>query len=151
VRPSPNLPNDQAINLYASLCLFEGTNVSVGRGTEKQFQIYGSPFIKDKAFSFIPQPNFGAKDPLHKGVPCYGENLENTEKLKQLEIKWLIDAFNSTENKTDFFNNFFIKLSGTSELKTQIELGLSEADIRASWQDGLEAFKAMRKKYLIYE
>jgi uncharacterized protein YbbC (DUF1343 family) len=151
VRPSPNLPNDQAINLYASLCLFEGTNVSVGRGTEKQFQIYGSPFIKDKAFTFIPQPNFGAKDPLHKGVPCYGENLENAEKLKQLEIKWLIDAFNSTENKTDFFNNFFIKLSGTSELKTQIELGLSEADIRASWQDGLEAFKAMRKKYLIYE
>lgn len=150
VKPSPNLPNDQAINLYASLCLFEGTNVSVGRGTEKQFQIYGSPFLPKSNFSFIPKPNFGAKDPVYNGVECYGEDLSAVAKVKQLELKWLIKAYNETTDKTKFFNSYFTKLAGTKKLQQQIETGVSEKEIRKSWEKGLTAFKKMREKYLIY-
>ena len=151
VKPSPNLPNDQAINLYASLCLFEGTNVSVGRGTEKQFQIYGSPFLPKSDFSFTPIPNFGAKEPMHKNQLCNGEDLSSIQKIKQLELKWLIKAYQSTTDKNKFFNSFFTKLAGTKKLQQQIEAGTSEAEIRKSWKKGLNDFKAMRKKYLIYE
>jgi uncharacterized protein YbbC (DUF1343 family) len=150
VKPSPNLPNDQSINLYASLCFFEGTNVSSGRGTEKQFQIYGSPFLQKMDFSFTPKPNFGAKDPMHNGKLCYGEDLTQIEKVKQLELKWLIKAYNSTSDKSKFFNNFFVKLAGTKKLQQQIEAGISETEIRKSWEKGLSDFKLMRKKYLIY-
>lgn len=106
VKPSPNLPNDQSINLYASLCLFEGTNVSVGRGTEKQFQIYGSPFLPKSKFKFTPKPNFGSKDPVFKNQLCFGEDLSNIPKVKQLELKWLLKAFNKTKEKSSFFNAF---------------------------------------------
>ena len=152
VKPSPNLPNDQSINLYASLCLFEGTNVSVGRGTEKQFQIYGSPFLTKKSFdfSFTPKPNFGAKDPMHNGKECFGEDLTSYPKLTQLELKWVIKAYQNTADKTTFFNAFFTKLAGTKKLQTQIENGVSENKIRQSWQKDLTAFKKMRTKYLIY-
>ena len=150
VKPSPNLPNDQAINLYASLCLFEGTNVSVGRGTEMQFQIYGSPFLPKSDFSFTPIPNFGAKDPVYNGKLCYGEDLSKIEKVTQLELKWLIKAYNSTADKSKFFNDFFVKLAGTKKLREQIEKGVSETEIRKSWRKGLNEFKEMRKKYLIY-
>lgn len=150
VKPSPNLPNDQAINLYASLCLFEGTNVSVGRGTEMQFQIYGSPFLPKSDFNFTPIPNFGAKDPVYNGKLCYGEDLSKIEKVTQLELKWLIKAYNSTADKSKFFNDFFIKLAGTKKLREQIEAGISETEIRKSWEKGLNEFKEMRKKYLIY-
>jgi uncharacterized protein YbbC (DUF1343 family) len=150
VRPSPNLPNDQAINLYASLCLFEGTNVSVGRGTEKQFQIYGSPYLPKNEFSFIPAPNLGSKNPLYKGITCFGEDLSSHSKIHELELKWLLKAYHSTEDKTKFFNPFFTKLAGTKTLQLQIEEGLSEKKIRKSWKIGIEQFKEMRKKYLIY-
>lgn len=150
-KPSPNLPNDQSINLYASLCLFEGTNVSMGRGTETQFQIYGSPFLKNTTFSFTPKPNFGAKDPLYNGKECFGEDLTKYPKLKQLEIKWLIKAYQNTSDKTKFFNAFFTKLAGTKKLQQQIESGVSETEIRKTWQKDLEAFKKMRTKYLIYK
>lgn len=150
LKPSPNLPNDQSINLYASLCLFEGTNVSMGRGTEKQFQIYGSPFLKKTGFSFTPKPNFGAKDPVYNGKECFGEDLTSYPKLKQLELKWLIKAYQNTSDKTKFFNGFFTKLAGTKKLQHQIESGVSEKDIRESWKKDLEAFKTMRKQYLIY-
>lgn len=150
VKPSPNLPNDQSINLYASLCLFEGTNVSVGRGTGKQFQIYGSPFLPKSKFKFTPKPNFGAKDPVFKNQLCFGEDLSNIPKVKQLELKWLLKAFNKTKDKSSFFNTFFIKLTGTQKLQEQIEANLSEAEIRKSWLKGLNDFKEMRKKYLIY-
>lgn len=150
VKPSPNLPNSQAINLYASLCFFEGTNVSVGRGTEKQFQIYGSPFLPKSDFSFVPQPNLGAKDPMHNGKTCYGEDLSKIEKVKQLELKWLIKAYQTTSDKTKFFNDFFTKLAGTKKLQQQIEAGTSEAEIRKSWNAGLVNFKKMRNQYLIY-
>jgi uncharacterized protein YbbC (DUF1343 family) len=152
VKPSPNLPNDQAINLYASLCFFEGTNVSVGRGTEKQFQIYGSPFLPENEFdfSFTPKPNFGAKDPVHNGKLCFGEDLTKIKKVNQLELKWLLKAYSKTTDKTVFFNDFFTKLAGTKKLREQIEAGMTEKEIRKTWQEGLEQFKRMRKKYILY-
>jgi uncharacterized protein YbbC (DUF1343 family) len=152
VKPSPNLPNDQSINLYASLCFFEGTNVSVGRGTEKQFQIYGSPFLPESKFdfSFTPQPNFGAKDPVHNGKVCFGEDLTEIKKVNRLELKWLLKAYENTSDKTVFFNDFFTKLAGTKKLREQIEAGMTEKEIRKTWQEGLEQFKEVRKKYLIY-
>ena len=149
-RPSPNLPNDQAINLYASLCFFEGTNVSVGRGTNKQFQIYGSPFLPNTGFSFTPEPNLGAKEPMHKDAICYGEDLSTIEPVNQIELKWLIRAYNTTEDKTKFFNPFFTKLAGTQMLQHQIEEGISERKIKKSWKPGLDQFKEIRKKYLLY-
>lgn len=149
-KPSPNLPNDHAINLYASLCLFEGTNVSVGRGTDKQFQIYGSPYLTQNHFSFVPRPNLGAKDPLYNGRECCGEDLSEIPKVQQLELKWLIKSYRETENPPAFFNSFFTKLAGTKKLQQQIESGISEEEIRSSWVKGLEEFKAMRQKYLIY-
>lgn len=151
VKPSPNLPNDKSINLYASLCFFEGTNVSVGRGTDKQFQIFGSPFLKNMDYSFTPKPNLGAKDPLHNGKVCYGRDLSEVENVNRLELKWLIEAYQNTQDKTKFFNNFFIKLAGTSKLQQQIEQGLSEVEIRKSWEKDLEAFRKTRDKYLIYK
>lgn len=150
VKPSPNLPNDQAINLYASLCLFEGTNVSMGRGTEKQFQIYGSPYLTKTNFSFTPKPNFGAKDPLYNGKECFGEDLTSYPKLKQLELKWLLKAYQNTTDKSKFFNAFFTKLAGTKKLQQQIESGVSEKAIRESWKKDLQAFQIIRKPYLIY-
>jgi uncharacterized protein YbbC (DUF1343 family) len=149
-KPSPNLPNDQSINLYASLCLFEGTNVSMGRGTEKQFQIYGSPYLTKTNFSFAPKPNFGAKDPLYNGKECFGEDLTMYPKLTRLELKWLIKAYQNTSDKTKFFNPFFTKLAGTKKLQQQIESGISEDKIRKTWHKDLESFKKMRMKYLLY-
>jgi uncharacterized protein YbbC (DUF1343 family) len=137
--------------LYTSLCLFEGTNVSVGRGTEKQFQIYGSPFLPKSDFSFTPIPNFGAKEPLYKNELCYGEDLTSIKKVDKLELKWLIKAYNSTSDKSKFFNPFFTKLAGTKKLQPQIESGISEEEIRKSWEKDLDEFKKMRKKYLIYK
>ena len=151
VKPSPNLPNDQSINLYASLCLFEGTNVSMGRGTETQFQIYGSPYLPKSDFVFTPKPNFGAKEPTYNGVLCYGEDLTQYPKLDKIELKWLIKAYNTTSDKSRFFNKFFTRLAGTKKLQEQIEAGVSEEEIRNSWKEGLENFKKMRAKYLIYK
>lgn len=150
VKPSPNLPNDQSVNLYPSLCLFEGTNVSVGRGTEKQFQVYGSPFLPKSNFSFTPIPNLGAKEPTYKNQLCYGEDLTAIPKISKLELKWILKAYNETQDKSTFFNPFFTKLAGTKKLQQQIEAGLSEKEIRKSWEKGLKDFIKMRKKYLIY-
>lgn len=151
VKPSPNLPNDLAINLYASLCFFEGTNVSVGRGTDMQFQIYGSPFLPNIDFCFIPKPNVGAKDPPFNGKDCFGEDLRSIPKVDRLELKWLIKAYNETADKSKFFNSYFTKLAGTKKLQQQIESGMTAAEIRASWETALIEFKEMRKKYLIYQ
>ena len=151
VKPSPNLPNDQSINLYASLCLFEGTNVSMGRGTETQFQIYGSPYLPKSDFVFTPKPNFGAKEPTYNGVLCYGEDLTKYPKLDKIELKWLIKAYNTTSDKSRFFNKFFTRLAGTKKLQEQIETGVSEEGIRNSWKEGLDNFKKIRANYLIYK
>ncbi|MCB0444588.1 MAG: DUF1343 domain-containing protein [Gelidibacter sp.] len=153
IKPSPNLPNDKAINLYPSLCFFEGTNVSVGRGTPKQFQIFGSPYLyKDYyTFKFLPQPNEGAKNPPHKGQLCFGKDLSTTENLHRLDLSYLIEAYHHTIDKPSFFNAFFIKLAGTKTLQHQIEQGLSEKEITATWKKGLETFKKTRRHYLIYD
>ncbi|WP_405609467.1 exo-beta-N-acetylmuramidase NamZ domain-containing protein [Polaribacter sp. Asnod1-A03] len=150
--PSPNLPNTKSINLYPSLCFFEGTNVSAGRGTEMQFQIFGSPFLSKDffKFSFIPKPNFGSKHPKHDGELCYGTDLRNNEKLSSLNLKWLIESYHQTENKAKFFNSFFSKLAGTKKLQKQIEEGMSTKEIKEIWQGGLDSFKKVRNKYIIY-
>ncbi len=150
INPSPNLPNAQSINLYASLCLFEGTNISMGRGTSTQFQIYGSPNLPKTDFSFTPQPNLGAKNPLYNGLICYGEDLTQVEKVDRLELKWLLKAYNESRDQSKFFNSFFTKLAGGLVLQNQIEAGFSEETIRASWQEDLDAFKKMRSDYLLY-
>lgn len=151
VRPSPNLPNDQAINLYGSLCFFEGTNVSIGRGTDKQFQIYGSPLLTAyHGFTFTPMPNAGSKEPPQNGKLCCGEDLSHIPKVKRIELKWLLEAYHKTEQPEKFFNSYFTKLAGTKKLQQQIEGGMSEEEIRATWKSGIEKFKEMRKKYLIY-
>jgi len=153
LRPSPNLPNDKSINLYASLCMFEGTSVSCGRGTEMQFQIFGSPYLPTETynFNFTPQPNFGSKTPKHLNTECHGLNLSKTENLDSLNFNWLIDAYHATSDKETFFNKeAFDKLAGNTKLKEQIEQGLSFEEIKASWQNDLSEFKKTRAKYLIY-
>ncbi len=153
IKPSPNLPNPQSINLYPSLCFFEGTNVNAGRGTSKQFQIYGSPYL-DKTFynfKYIPMPNDGSKYPKHEGVLCYGEDLSKVEKLNLLDLSYLIKAYQNSIDKKVFFNDFFTKLAGTKALQMQIESGVSENNIRETWAEGLKNFRVTRSKYLIYE
>lgn len=154
-KPSPNLPNDKAINLYPSLCFFEGTQVSVGRGTDLPFQIYGSPWTRDLPFQFIPQPSFGAKDPFLKGKRCYGENLSAfPEDLRELHLAWLLNAYHHYKNtKQDFFlsNLFFDKLAGTDELRHQIIADKSVEEIKALWKNDLAIFQKIREKYTIYE
>ncbi len=154
-RPSPNLPNDQAINLYPSLCFFEGAQVSVGRGTDLPFQIYGSPWTKNMPYQFTPKPNFGAKDPFLNGKLCYGENLSNnTEDLRYLNLSWLINAYKNYKNPSlPFFlkNNWIDKLAGTDELRKQIIAGKTEAQIKKTWKTDLENFQKIRAKYVMYE
>lgn len=150
VKPSPNLPNDQAINLYPSLCFFEGTNVSIGRGTDKQFQIYGSPYLTSYHYSFTPMPNVGSTSPPNNGKICCGEDLSQEPRLNKIELKWLLNAYKTTEEQGKFFIPYFTKLAGTKKLQQQIEGGMSEEEIRATWKAGLDIFKEKRKKYLIY-
>ena len=155
IKPSPNLPNDKSINLYPSLCFFEGTNISIGRGTDKQFQVVGSPFfnLKQHTFQFTPHPNTGAKYPKHQDKTCNGYDLSNEANQDQLNLKWLIEFYNANKqyaSNEPFFNDFFTKLAGTKMLQSQIELGLTEQNIRESWLDDLNAFKKLRKNYLLY-
>ncbi|MFT5846482.1 MAG: hypothetical protein ACJARX_000386 [Psychroserpens sp.] len=153
IKPSPNLPNAKSINLYPSLCFFEGTNVNAGRGTPKQFQIYGSPYLDKTVYNFkyIPMPNEGAKHPKHDGMLCYGEDLSERKNLEELDLSYLIKAYQNSIDKKLFFNNFFTKLAGTKALQLQIESGISEEEIRETWSDGLKEFETMRTQYLIYE
>jgi uncharacterized protein YbbC (DUF1343 family) len=151
VRPSPNLPNAQSIALYPSLCLFEGTPVSAGRGTEQQFQIFGSPDLDSELYSytFTPQANLGAKYPKFKGELCFGENLSAYTAPNQIELQWLINAYKQY-NKDSFFTPFFDKLAGNTELKKKIISGMSAEKIRESWKSDLQDFQVIRSKYLIY-
>ena len=153
IRPSPNIPNDQSIKLYPSLGLFEGTNANAGRGTEFQFQRYGAPFLNPETmmFTYTPQANFGAKYPKHKGELCYGEDLSNAEVNDEMTLKWIIKAYeNSTDKSLFFLTNGFTKHAGTTKLQKQIEAGMTEVDIKATWQKDLESFKKIRANYLIY-
>ena len=129
-KPSPNLPNQQSINLYPSLCFFEQTPVSVGRGTEKQFQVIGTPYWENFKFNFTPKSMPGAKYPKHENLTCYGLNLENEEYLSKIDLKWLILAYKNEKNKDNFFKSGFHRLAGNKLLEEQIKRGLSEKEIR---------------------
>ena len=152
IKPSPNLPNAVSVNLYPSLCFFEGTTISCGRGTEMQFQIFGAPSLPYTTFdfSFTPEPNFGSKSPKYNGELCYGRDLRTIEKLNALNLNWLLEAYNASPEKDGFFNPFFSKLSGTKHLQQQIESGMPAIKIAETWESGLEVFKNKRKKYLLY-
>ena len=151
VKPSPNLPNKQSINLYPSLCFFEQTPISIGRGTTKQFQVIGSPEWSKTSFYFTPQSMKGAKFPKHMNINCNGIDLSNYPFLNGINLKWLIDAYNKSKNKSKFFRDGFNKLAGNSKLKNQIINGLSEKQIKQSWKDDIEIFKSIRSKYLLYQ
>ena len=158
VNPSPNLKEIQSIYLYPSICFFEGTVMSEGRGTDKPFQIFGHPSLPATLFSFTPKPNEGAKNSKCFNQVCYGWNLSGSkeEVLKKvdnkIQIKYLLEAYQLFPGKDSFFlkNNFFYKLAGNNILMQQIKEGKPEIEIRKSWDPGLEAFKAIRKKYLLY-
>ena len=154
VKPSPNLPNDQSIRLYPSLCFFEGTNISVGRGTYYPFQILGAPDPRYGDFTFTPAslPGFDTK-PLHKDKECYGTDLREYPFTGGLTLKFLLDFYNKAGNDQAFFftrPQWFDLLAGTKELRFQIVRGLKEDEIRASWQPALNEYKKIRKKYLLY-
>lgn len=156
VKPSPNLPNDKSINLYPSTCFFEAFNGSEGRGTDKPFQVYGSPYLKNMPYQFIPKPNSGAKSPRFGGQVCYGEDLSDVPFLEGIKLEWLIRAYQNYEGKEPFFikqaGEFWIdKLAGTNLLREQIEQGMTETEIKATWQADLEQFRQIRKKYLLYD
>ena len=153
IRPSPNLPNDQSISLYPSLGLFEGTTINAGRGTEFQFQRYGAPFLDKNhySFSYTPIPNFGSKHPKHKNDVCYGVDLSKVKAERRFTLKYIMDAYKNTTDKLKFFNTpNFTTHAGTAKLQQQIEAGLSEIEIKASWKADIEAYKKVRDMYLIY-
>jgi uncharacterized protein YbbC (DUF1343 family) len=155
INPSPNLQDMNAVYLYPSLCLFEGTVLSVGRGTNSPFKIYGHPKLTSGSYTFTPEPIKGvSENPPLKGQLCYGYNLEKSaENIKtngKLELSWLIEAYKSLNSQTVFFTPYFDKLSGTSTLREQIIAGKSETEIRQSWQPEIIKFKKLRKKYLLY-
>lgn len=166
VKPSPNLPNIQSIYLYPSTCLFEGTVLSEGRGTDKPFQVFGHPLLPKNLYAFTPQPNPGAKSSKHYGKVCYGWDLSGTPEdvLKlvdnRVQLKWLLEAYRLFPNKDSFFlapksgkmeQSFITKLAGYNAFWQQVRAGKSEEEIRKSWEPGLNRFRMIRKKYLLYE
>jgi uncharacterized protein YbbC (DUF1343 family) len=154
IAPSPNLPNLQSMLLYTSICFFEGTDVSVGRGTDKQFQVIGSPNPKNGDFKFTPEDKPGAKNPPQKGKLCYGLDLSKIDARSQgFTLKYLLDFYQKSGTKDKFFSSpsFFDKLAGSDTLRKQIIAGMTETQIRASWKSDLDKYKAIRQKYLMYE
>ena len=150
IKPSPNLPNSRSINLYPSLCLFEGTNLSLGRGTEYPFQHFGAPYLKSN-YSFTPKSGEGSKSPTHENKKCFGTDLRFQDNyLEEINLNWLIESYNNCPEKEKFFNSFFDKLAGTDKLRLQIIEGKTVKEIKERWQEGLDNFKVIRKKYLLY-
>lgn len=168
VAPSPNLPNMQSIYLYSSTCYFEGTDLSLGRGTDKPFQVYGHPNLPKHMYSFTPRSLPGAKNPPQLNIMCYGRDL-SSEKIdvtkpewRKIRLEYLIEAYKLFPDKSAFFlkpkkenplpqDYFFNKLAGNAMLMEQIKKGLSEQEIRKSWEPGINEFKQIRKRYLLYE
>lgn len=154
IAPSPNLPNDISIKLYPSLCFFEGTKVSIGRGTECPFQVFGHPDLQGN-YTFTPQSIKGVSDhPKFEKTICNGKDLRlqvgPATKMTQLDLSHLIDAYKQLGSKDDFFTSFFIKLAGTPELQSQIQQGMTAKAIKDSWKNDLDAFEKLRQKYLLY-
>ncbi|HUX84613.1 MAG TPA: DUF1343 domain-containing protein [Chitinophagaceae bacterium] len=155
-RPSPNLPDMASVYLYPSLCLFEGTSVSVGRGTSHPFSCFGEPDFPHRLYSFIPRSVPGATDPPYPDDTCYGENLwAPPARVRAIlrghfSLRWLLQAYRLCPDKAKFFKPYFNKLAGDSTLKIQILAGWPEKKIRESWAPDLERFRALRRKYLMY-
>ena len=154
VRPSPNLPTARAVALYPSLCLLEGTNVSVGRGTARPFEVAGAPTQPaSRPYQFTPRPNAGSPTPPLNGQLCYGLDLHqpaSSEPVGFFTVKYLLDFYQQSTDKPHFFTKYFEQLAGTDSLRAQVVAGRSEAQIRASWQPSLAKYKQLRKKYLLY-
>jgi uncharacterized protein YbbC (DUF1343 family) len=159
VKSSPNLPSIQSVYCYPTTCLFEGTSLSEGRGTDKPFQIFGAPSLPKNLYSFTPHPTEGAKNSKHYGELCYGWNLSGTTEQvlkkidKKIQLKWMIQAYKLFPDKEKFFlsSNAFNRLAGNEILIQQIKDGVSENEIRKSWKPALDNFKKIRKKYLLYK
>lgn len=166
IKPSPNLPDIQTIYLYPSTCFFEGTDLSEGRGTNKPFMLFGHPLLPASMAAFTPQPNAGAKSSKHYGKQCYGWELSGTPQeilamtKGQIQLKWLLESYRLFPEKDSFFllpksgdikASFFNKLAGNNDLWQQVRDGLSEEEIKKSWEPALSQYKLMRKKYLLYE
>ena len=154
IPPSPNLPNAQAVRLYPSLGLFEGTHVNAGRGTSHQFQCFGAPFLGEDHFDFTytPEPRPGATHPKQEGLACHGRDLRQVTPPDAVDLTWLVEAYTYRDPASPFFKTAgFTKHAGTEQLQQQIEAGWDAKRIRASWQESLETFKKTRQKYLIYD
>jgi len=151
VKPSPNLPNDHAVRMYPSICLFEGTALSLGRGTYFPFEVIGHPDLKDQPFEFTPVsiPNMSAKPKLENQL-CHGIDLRKVKAERKVSLKYLIEMYNQFPDKEKFFIPYIDRLSGTKDQKEQIKRGMSEEEIRATWKDGLDQYKKTRKKYVMY-
>lgn len=154
IAPSPNLPNMHSIYLYPSTCYFEATPVSLGRGTDKPFQVYGHPDMKGYSFSFTPRSIDGAKNPPQLDKLCYGVDLTGIPDeeviARGINLEYLIDAYNNLGIGDEFFTSFFEKLIGNGEIRKMIEEGKSADEIKATWKDDVEKFKKQRKPYLLY-
>lgn len=154
IAPSPNLPTQHSIYLYPSTCLFEGTVMSLGRGTEAPFEVYGHPDMRGYDFSFTPEPNAGSKTPPHNGVRCYGVDLRevNDEEVWQqgVNIEYLVDAYRNLNIGDEFFKPVFEKLIGVEYVRQMILDGYSAQEIKARWREDVESFKKQRKPYLLY-
>ena len=156
IKPSPNLPNQNSIYLYPSTCFFEGTNLSLGRGTSYPFQVFGSPKLPDKGFSFTPESVPGAKNPPLLGIKCYGTDLrdameKNLVPKPYINLDWVISAYNDFPEKDKFFTRYFDTLAGGPELREQIQKGMTSDQIRETWREGLVKFGIIREKYLLYK
>lgn len=150
IKPSPNLPNKRAVNLYPSLCLFERTTISIGRGTDYPFQHFGAPFLKSN-YSFEPVSGPGSKYPKHENKVCFGTDLRfQTKILNFINLDWLIECYNQSNDKENFFTLNFDQLAGTDKLRLQIISGMSAKKISETWIEGLSKFQKTREKYLIY-
>tara|TARA_R110002012_G_scaffold270024_4_gene454361 strand:- start:55191 stop:56456 length:1266 start_codon:yes stop_codon:yes gene_type:complete len=152
VSPSPNLPTDHSIAWYPSICLFEGTMMSLGRGTHFPFEVLGYPSPEFGDFQFTPVPIPGmSMDPKHQDKLCYGTDLRQAPVPNAVDLSYLISFYKKTPADSSFFNNYFALLAGTPDLRKQIEKGMSEAEIKATWQKKLDAYKQIRKKHLLYD
>jgi len=151
IKPSPNLPNSKSINLYPSLCFFEQTPVSVGRGTKMQFQVFGNPDWQDLDFNFTPKSMEGAKYPKHENNVCFGFDLRKNPIENQINLDWILIAYEKSNNKDSFFRSGFNKLAGNDKLQKQIIEGLNGTEIKKSWKKGIKNFMLKRSKYLIYK
>ena len=152
IKPSPNLPNQQSVLLYPSTCLFEGTALSVGRGTQHPFEWIGHPDLKNQPFQFTPISIEGmAKKPPHENEVCFGIDLSTEKTGKEISLKYLIQFYNQFADKEEFFIPYFDKLVGTKQLKEQIKMGMTERQIKATWKKELDRYRNLRKRYLIYQ